>query len=123
MASASGQLVVTYRPMTFLDEKSDGYSARVSKALFVAAGPETSSAAFQEFVEMARDSGVPLEVVGRDSARDSAVDTEEMGLANFDSLMDVNPFNPGTPTVYDITQKDVVEIQRPDWLDQLVEAA
>jgi hypothetical protein len=109
----------------------------------VAAGPETSSAAFQEFVEelyrqqdpfgegpsyeeiaeMACDSGVPLEVVGRISARDSAVDTEEMGLANFDSLMDVNPFNPGTPTVYDITQKDVVEIQRPDWLDQLVEAA
>ena len=32
-----GQLEVTYRPMTFLDDKTDGYSAQVSNALFLAA--------------------------------------------------------------------------------------
>ncbi len=47
-----GQLVVTYRPLTFLDDKPGGYSDRVSNALFLAAaGPNTSAKAFQAFVQ------------------------------------------------------------------------
>ena len=34
-----GQLAVTYRPMTFLDDSDDRYSARVSNALFLAVDP------------------------------------------------------------------------------------
>src|ERR1700738_1553222 len=33
---AVGQLEVTYRPMTFLDDNTGGYSAQVSNALFLA---------------------------------------------------------------------------------------
>jgi protein-disulfide isomerase len=36
----SGDLQVTYRPVTFLDREATGYSHRVSNALFLAAAPE-----------------------------------------------------------------------------------
>ena len=84
-----GQLAVTYRPLTFLDDVDDGYSARVSNALFLAVDPETSATAFQAFVEelyaqqrpltagpsddeiadMARESGIPAAVVDRIAER------------------------------------------------------
>jgi protein-disulfide isomerase len=56
----AGQLAITYRPMTFLDTPdTDGHSARVANALFVAAAPggqgdgagSTTGAHFQRFVE------------------------------------------------------------------------
>lgn len=56
----AGQLAITYRPMTFLDTPdTDGHSARVANALFVAATPggqgdaarSTTGAQFQRFVE------------------------------------------------------------------------
>ena len=56
----AGQLAITYRPMTFLDTPySDGHSARVANALFVAATPggqgdgaaSATGAQFQRFVE------------------------------------------------------------------------
>ena len=46
-----GQLAVTYRPLTFLDDVADGYSARVSNALFLAVVPRRRLTAFQAFVE------------------------------------------------------------------------
>ena len=52
-----GQLAVTYRPLTFLDQQPDGHSAHVANALFAAAtpgGPEGrrhAARAFQRFVE------------------------------------------------------------------------
>ena len=56
----TGQLAVTYRPMTFLDSPdTDGHSARVANAMFVAATPggegdgevATTGRQFQHFVE------------------------------------------------------------------------
>lgn len=56
----TGQLAITYRPMTFLDTPgTDGHSARVANALFVAATPGgagndavgTTGRQFQHFVE------------------------------------------------------------------------
>jgi len=56
----AGQLAITYRPMTFLDTAyTDGHSARVANALFVAATPggqgdgavSATGAQFQRFVE------------------------------------------------------------------------
>ena len=35
-----GQLVVTYRPLTFLDDRPGGYSDHVANAMFLAAGPK-----------------------------------------------------------------------------------
>ncbi|MDQ2638310.1 MAG: thioredoxin domain-containing protein, partial [Actinomycetota bacterium] len=46
-----GQLKVTYRPLTFLDNETDGHSARVSNALFLAADADATGAEFQRFVE------------------------------------------------------------------------
>ncbi len=46
-----GQLAITYRPLTFLDKKPGGYSDRVSNAMFLAPGPNTSGKAFQRFVQ------------------------------------------------------------------------
>ncbi|MEU0496570.1 thioredoxin domain-containing protein [Mycobacterium sp. NPDC006124] len=56
----TGQLAITYRPMTFLDTPgTDGHSARVANALFVAATPDgrgdgaelATGRQFQRFVE------------------------------------------------------------------------
>ncbi len=56
----TGQLAITYRPMTFLDTPAtDGHSERVANALFVAATPggegdgavSTTGREFQRFVE------------------------------------------------------------------------
>ncbi len=48
----SGRLAVTYRPLTFLDDKHhNDVSARIANALFVAADPATSPTAYQAFVQ------------------------------------------------------------------------
>src|SRR3974390_2773969 len=93
-----GQLVVTYRPLTFLDDKPGGYSDRVSNALFLAAGPDTSAKAFKAFVQdlwghqnpggkgptdteiadMARESGIPGPAVEAMRAGQPALDLKEM---------------------------------------------
>ncbi|WNG93529.1 thioredoxin domain-containing protein [Mycobacterium sp. ITM-2016-00318] len=96
-----GDLAVTYRPLTFLDDPStDQHSVRVANALFLAVGaPEASDEndmasgpEFQSFVEdlwahqepggpgpsdnqmakMAQESGLPDDVAGRIGAGDTA---------------------------------------------------
>ena len=93
-----GQLAVTYRPLTFLDdEPGEDYSARVANALFLAVGPAeateepnvASGPEFQRFVEelwanqdpggtgptdeemeeMATKAGMPTDVARQDRRR------------------------------------------------------
>ncbi|GBE65199.1 protein disulfide-isomerase [Mycobacterium sp. MFM001] len=133
---ADGRLAVTYRPLTFLgDRKHNDVSARISNALFLAADPSTPSAAYQAFVQdlyrnqtgpdnaaiasMARESGIPGAVADRIAAGDYAVDTAAMNDANRARLKEENPENPGTPTVYDLNTKTVVDTQDSDWLAKL----
>ncbi|CAN5637083.1 thioredoxin domain-containing protein [soil metagenome] len=137
----SGELAVTYRPMTFLDyEYEIDYSAIVDNALFLAVEPSTSAEVFQTFVEdlwanqdlsfidyadkdfadLARDSGLSDEIVTRIADGDSAVDTDEMGLGNEDLLSEQSPESPGTPVVYNLKEKDTVDISDADWLDKLL---
>jgi protein-disulfide isomerase len=134
---ASGRLAVTYRWLTFLDDKHhNDVSARVSNALFLAADPTTSPAAYQAFVQdlyrhqssdgptnddiatMARDSGIPDVVADRIAAGDHVVDTAALKDANKARLTEVNPADPGTPTVYDLKANKVLDIQDPGWLDR-----
>jgi protein-disulfide isomerase len=137
----AGRLAVTYRPVTFLDFESFGYSARVSNALFLAVDPATSAAVFQQFVQelyrnqdplsdgpdddeiadMARDSGIPAAIVERIGSGRIGVDVAEMADANYDSLIDADSGYPGTPTIYDLESDEVVDIYESDWLDDLVE--
>lgn len=135
---ASGRLAVTYRWLTFLDDRHhNDVSARVSNALFVAADPTTSATVYQAFVQdlyrhqssdgpsnsdiaaMARESGVPDAVADRIAAGDYAVDAAALNTANRASLDQVNPENPSTPTVYDLKANRLVDIQDPSWLNTL----
>ena len=135
---ASGRLAVTYRWLTFLDDKHhNDVSARVTNALFLAADPSTSPTAYQAFVQdlyrhqsqdgpnnndiaaMARESGIPQVVADRIAAGEYAVDTNALNDANRARLAQVNPANPGTPTVYDLKANRLVDIQDPGWLDDL----
>jgi protein-disulfide isomerase len=133
---ASGRLAVTYRWLTFLgDKRHNDVSARVSNALFLAADPSTSPTAYQAFVQdlyrhqssggpnnadiaaMARESGIAEAAADRIAAGDHVVDTVAVDDANEARLVQVDPQNPGTPTVYDLKANNVVDIQEPDWLD------
>ena len=46
-----GALKVTYRPLTFLDDGSEGYSAHVSNAMFLVAEGDATGTQFQRFVQ------------------------------------------------------------------------
>jgi protein-disulfide isomerase len=133
---ASGRLAITYRWLTFLDAKHhNDVSARLTNALFLAADPSTAPSAYQAFVQdlyrhqskdgpndndiaaMARESGIAEEVADRIAAGETTVDTAAVNDANRARLKQVNPENPGTPTVYDRKANRVVDIQDPGWLD------
>lgn len=133
----AGDVAVTYRWMTFLDaRRHNDTSARVGNALMAAADPATSAGAYQEFVTglyrkggtpsvediatTARESGLPAHVVERIAAGRPVVDTTSMNAFNRVQLLAANPQSPGTPTVYDITTKTLVDTEDVDWLNGLV---
>lgn len=138
-ALGSGRLAVTYRWLTFLDAKHDNdASARMTNALYLAADPTTSPTAYQGFVQdlyrqqspdgptddhiaaMAREIGLPEVVADRIAAGENAVDTNAVNAANRALLNAENPERPGTPTVYDLNTKSVVDLQDSDWSDKLL---
>lgn len=134
-----GRLAVIYRPMTFLDLDGFGYSARVSNALFLAAGPDTDATTFQKFVQdvwshqepeggpgptddeladMAAESGVQADLVDRIRAGEEGVDVDEMAQQNVDLLTDAAGAV-ATPAVYDLVEDDLV-LLRDEWLSDLM---
>lgn len=135
-----GRLAVTYRPLTFLDSRPGGHSDRVSNALFLAAGPQTSAKAFQAFVEdlwdhqdsggngpsddemadMARASGVAAGAVDAIKGGKPALDLKDMADTNFEYLYEVDPIRTGTPTVYDLKTDEPVDIYDNNWLSRLM---
>jgi protein-disulfide isomerase len=145
---AVGQLEVTYRPMTFLDDNTGGYSGQVSNALFLAtekAGkPEVQATGteFQRFVEgvwahqrpggkpptgdelqdMAKKAGMPDAVAQNIKGGGSAVDTKAMDEANFEYLYEIDNEGIGTPTVYDLGKGEKLDIFDNDWLNKLIQS-
>jgi len=136
---AGGRLAVTYRWLTFLDARHhNDVSARATNALFLTADLTTSPTAYQAFVQdlyhhqsahgpsnddlaaMARESGVPDWTADRIAAGDNVVDTAAVNDANWARLKEENPENPGTPTIYDLNTKSVVDTQDPGSLDKLI---
>lgn len=135
-----GQLAVTYRPLTFLDQKPGGYSDHVANALFLAAGPKTSARAFQTFVEdlwghqdpgtkgpsnddmakWARESGVDGAAVDAIKAGKGGVDLKAMADTNFEYLYQIDPVNTGTPTVYNLKKDKKIDIYDDNWLSKLM---
>jgi protein-disulfide isomerase len=138
-----GELAVTYRPMTFLDQKTDGYSAHVATALFGAAGTgggATAARAFQRFVEdlwahqdpggngpsnddmadMAKKAGVPAAQVDAVKKGSGDINPKDMEDANSEFLSEVDPVDAGTPTVYDLKKDDKLDIYDNDWLSKVM---
>ena len=146
-----GQLAVTYRFLTFLDDEPDEeYSWGVVNALFLAAEPssatnDASGVEFQRFVEelwasqdpggpgpseaemaeMATKAGLPAEVAQRigDVNVTPEADIDEVAKENFNLLVEVDPINSGTPTVYDLNNEEKVDVYDNDWLDKLMSSA
>jgi protein-disulfide isomerase len=144
-----GQLQVTYRPLTFLDTGSRDHSARVSNALFLAAGGDgggdgpqrATGTQFQKFVEelwshqqpggtgpsddeiadFASDAGIPAGPVNDIRGAKTGVDVAELENINFEFLTEVGDGTAGTPTVYDIDRDQKVDIYDNDWLSKLMQ--
>lgn len=133
----SGDVHVTYRPVTFLDKTNSGYSHRVSNALFLAAADtELPADGFQNFVdelywqadpgrddrylatiaEMAR---LPQSLIDRIGTGESAIDTVAMDTANQKRLNDILHVV-ATPTVYDLNKHQIVDTTGNDWLKRVV---
>ena len=140
---AVGELEVTYRPMTFLDDKTGGYSGQVSNALFLAAEkPAATGTQFQRFVEQlwahqrpggkpptkaevqdfATKSGMADSVAKRISDGASAVNVKDMDDANFEFLYEIDSTAVGTPTVYDLAKGEKLDIYDNDWLTKLIQS-
>ena len=142
---ATGQIAVTYRPLTFFDADADGYSARVVNALFEAVSPgggdagATTGPAFQRFVEelwasqdpagvgptpdemadMARSAGVPEPQVAQIAKGAMAFDAVAASDLNFEFLYEIDPIDTGTPTVYDLRNDEKLDVYDNEWLSKL----
>ncbi|CAN5137800.1 thioredoxin domain-containing protein [soil metagenome] len=142
-AIASGQLTVTYRPLTFLDDEYvTDYSAIASNTMFLAVDQSTDAVTFQtyvqdlwanqdlsffdftdqDFADIAADSGLSDDVVERIADGESSIDPTELLEVNFTALEDVSENNLGTPLVYDLNRKEVVDIADEDWLADILKS-
>ena len=147
---AIGQLAVTYRPVTFLDNGANQHSDRVANAMFEAAIPgggeedviATDAVAFQRFVEeawahydagpdhptteelaeMARTAGVPDDIASRIESGDPAVNTKDLQDNNFEFLYQIDPVDTGTPTAYDLNKGEKLDVYDDDWLSKVMES-
>jgi protein-disulfide isomerase len=139
-----GALRVTYRPMIFLDDGPDGYSAHVSNALFLAAEGDATGTQFQGFVQelyghqertkggpgpsddemadMAKAAGMPDTVADRIAGGGSAVNVNSMDETNFGFLYDIDMMETGTPTVYDTANGEKLDIYDNSWLSKLMQS-
>jgi hypothetical protein len=134
----SGDLQVTYRPVTFLDREATGYSHRVSNALFLAAAPEADllAAEMQNFINelywqadpsrddqylasIAEIARLPQPLADQIGARDPALDTVAMDSAN-EKRLDGIQHLVAAPTVYDLKTHALVDTTGNDWLKKLV---
>jgi protein-disulfide isomerase len=138
-----GALKITYRPLTFLDAGSPGYSAHVTNAMFLAAEGDATGLQFQRFVqelyghqqstkggsgpsdddmaEMATAAGMPDSVADRIADAGSAIDIKNMDDANFEYLYEIDSIDTGTPTVYDPANDKKIDIFDNGWLTKLMQ--
>ena len=136
----AGRLAVTVRPLTFLDDGSNRYSARATNAIFLVATTDANASGdlVWRFIEgmydellatqtltsddgiaqIANDVGVSADTVNRIAAGEPAIDADEVTDGNI-ALMDESGLPAATPIVYDIN--DAVEVDTGDdqWLDDL----
>ena len=69
---------------------------------------------------MASESGIPAAVVDRIAGGEPALDVVDMADSNFEFLFEVNPLDTGTPTVYDLSTDEILDIYDNNWLSKLM---
>jgi protein-disulfide isomerase len=137
---AANRLVVTLRPLTFMDYGAEDYSARATNAIFLVAADESATPALvwkfiqalyaklmstatladdDGIAQVANDVGVPPDTVNRIAAADPQVDGDAIGEGNL-RVMDVYGVEHATPTVYDTIGRKQVDFDDTQWLDHLV---
>jgi hypothetical protein len=77
----------------------------------------------KDFADIAKHSGISDAVVKRIGNGDKAIDSDKMESENQTLLSDESPESPGTPTVYNLSQKETVDIGDDNWLDHLFQTA
>lgn len=136
----SGELTLTLRPVTFLDDGLFDYSARASNAIFLVAEEDGASPSLvmdfvaqlfdnmattdseptdDDIAQIANDVGVEADTVNRIAAAEPALDATEMSDANLATMDQFGASS--TPTVYDLESESEVDLDDPTWLDKIVE--
>ncbi len=138
-ALAGGRLAITYRWLTFLDGRHhNDVSARLVNALFLAADPATSPTAYQAFVQdlyrhqssdgpsrRCRRGDGPRKWTARCGGRPDRGRRVRGGRQPRSTTRTRHASkrrtrtNPGTPTIYNLNTRSVVDTQDPGWLDAL----
>ena len=93
---------------------------RFVEELWVNQDPGGPSFSGDELREMAVAAGMSARLADALTEDQSAVDIAELNDTNFIYLVDVDPVQTGTPTVYDLESAEKVDITESDWLNQLV---
>ena len=134
-----GDLLVTYRPVAFLDTSPAGYSHMVINAMFLAVEPDAGipAAAVQDFIQelywqadpsrddqylasIASTARLPQDVIDRIAAGRPAVDAVAVDNTNRSELGHIGPI--ATPTVYNLNTDEVVDTSDHEWLKNLIGA-
>jgi hypothetical protein len=71
---------------------------------------------------MARTAGISDDIAGRIESGDAAVNTKDLEDTNFGFLYDIDSVDTGTPTVYDLTKGQKLDIYDNDWLSKIMGA-
>lgn len=135
----SGELTLTLRPVTFLDDGLFDYSARASNAIFLVAEEDGASPALvmdfvaqlfdtmlttdseptdDDIAQVANDVGAEANTVNRIAAGEPAIDATEMSDANLATMDQFGASS--TPTVYDLEDESEVDLDDPAWLEKVV---
>jgi hypothetical protein len=79
----------------------------------------------EEMARMAEESGIPDDVAGRIRSGETAddVNIDEMAAYNYGALIGIDPITTGTPTIYDLSTSEKVDLQDDDWLNNLMSSA
>ena len=77
----------------------------------------------QWVAQIAENSELPAEVVDRIASGEEAVDVDAMNRANTTRLEELSGKSVATPTVYDITSEQTVDIADDEWLRKIVESS
>jgi hypothetical protein len=116
----SNALFVAASPSPDGDTPTGPAFQRFVEELWAAQDPGGSGPADDEMADMARAAGIPDYQAGEIASGDLTFDTAAMSDTNLIYLLDIDPLESGTPTVYDLTNDEKLDVYDNDWLSTLM---